>query len=77
MDIFLKKFFPYICNQTVTDMKDTIKTPVSSTGMLIRKPVEAVFEAFVNPEVTTRFWFTHSSGRLEKGQRVQWTWEMS
>lgn len=50
--------------------------PIAKTGMLIRKPVEEVFEAFVNPDVTTRFWFTKSSGRLEAGKEVQWEWEM-
>ena len=50
--------------------------PQSKTGMLIRKPVTEVFTAFVDPAVTTKFWFTKSSGRLEVGQRVQWDWEM-
>jgi uncharacterized protein YndB with AHSA1/START domain len=50
--------------------------PVMNTGMLIRKPAAEVFEAFVNPEVTTKFWFTKSSGRLEAGKSVQWDWEM-
>ncbi len=44
--------------------------------MLIRKPVAEVFEAFINPDITTKFWFTHSSGRLEAGKHVQWDWEM-
>jgi len=44
--------------------------------MLIRKPVKEVFEAFVNPEVTTNFWFTKSTGKLEAGQTVTWEWEM-
>lgn len=44
--------------------------------MLIRKPVEDVFEAFINPEVTTNFWFTKSTGRLEEGKTVTWEWEM-
>jgi uncharacterized protein YndB with AHSA1/START domain len=44
--------------------------------MLIRKPVAEVFEAFVNPEITTKFWFTKSSGRLEAGKQVHWEWEM-
>ena len=39
--------------------------PVMNTGMLIRKPVADVFEAFIDPDVTTKFWFTKSSGRLE------------
>ena len=44
--------------------------------MLIRRPVAEVFEAFVNPEITTKFWFTKSSGRLETGKQVIWEWEM-
>jgi uncharacterized protein YndB with AHSA1/START domain len=50
--------------------------PVVKTAMLIRRPVAEVFEAIVNPEVTTHFWFTRSSGRLEPGAQVQWDWEM-
>jgi uncharacterized protein YndB with AHSA1/START domain len=38
--------------------------------MLIRKPVANVFEAIVNPDITTKFWFTKGSGRLELGK--QW-----
>jgi uncharacterized protein YndB with AHSA1/START domain len=50
--------------------------PVAKTGMVIRKPVAQVFEAFVDPEITTRFWFTRSNGRLEEGKQVRWEWEM-
>ena len=50
--------------------------PITRTGMLIRRPVADVFDAFVNPEVTTKFWFTRSTGRLEAGGQVQWEWEM-
>lgn len=50
--------------------------PVVRSEMLIRKPVEEVFEAFINPEMTRKFWFTKSSGRLEAGKRVLWEWEM-
>ena len=52
------------------------QVPVAKTGMLIRKPVAEVFEAFVNPDITTKFWFTKGSGRLEAGKPVQWEWEM-
>jgi uncharacterized protein YndB with AHSA1/START domain len=52
------------------------QVPVTRTGMLIRKPVAEVFEAFVNPNITTKFWFTKSSERLEAGKQVQWDWEM-
>lgn len=50
--------------------------PVAKAEMLIRKPVAEVFEAFVNPAVTSRFWFTKGSGRLETGKKVRWEWEM-
>jgi uncharacterized protein YndB with AHSA1/START domain len=52
------------------------QAPVMKTGMLIRRPVAEVFEAFVNPEITTQFWFTRSSGKLEPGMQVEWAWEM-
>jgi uncharacterized protein YndB with AHSA1/START domain len=52
------------------------QVPVMKTGMLIRKPAAVVFRAFVDPTVTTQFWFTKSSGRLEVGRTVQWEWEM-
>lgn len=44
--------------------------------MLIRKPVAEVFEAFIDPAITTRFWFTESTGRLQPGKHLTWTWEM-
>jgi len=44
--------------------------------MVIRKPVAEVFEAFVEPAITTKFWFTKSTGKLVPGERVRWTWEM-
>jgi uncharacterized protein YndB with AHSA1/START domain len=52
------------------------KVPAMDTGMLIRKPAPEVFDAFVNPDVTTKLWFTKGSGRLEVGKQVQWAWEM-
>jgi uncharacterized protein YndB with AHSA1/START domain len=44
--------------------------------MLVRRPAAEVFAAFVDPSITTRFWFTKSSGRLEAGKKVRWDWEM-
>jgi uncharacterized protein YndB with AHSA1/START domain len=52
------------------------QVPIAKTAMLIRKPVADVFETFINPDITTKFWFTKSSGRLEVGKQVQWDWEM-
>lgn len=46
------------------------------TQMLIRKPVSTVFQAFIDPSITTNFWFTKSSGQLEVGKTVTWEWEM-
>jgi uncharacterized protein YndB with AHSA1/START domain len=46
------------------------------TQMLIRRPVAEVFEAFIDPEITTNFWFTKSTGRLESGKTVTWFWDM-
>ncbi len=43
--------------------------------MLIRRPVEEVFKAFVDPAVTTKFWFSRSSGSLITGQIVTWSWD--
>lgn len=50
--------------------------PVVKAKMLIRRPVAEVFNAFVDPSVTTRFWFTRSSGRVEPGRELRWDWEM-
>lgn len=49
---------------------------VIETQMMIRKPVALVFNAFIDPLITTKFWFTKSSGPLEEGATVIWEWEM-
>jgi len=50
--------------------------PVAKAAMLVRRPVAQVFEAFVDPAITSKFWFTRGSGRLEPGKTVRWEWEM-
>lgn len=50
--------------------------PVAKTELLIRRPVAEVFEAFIDPAITSRFWFTKGSGRLDTGKRIRWDWEM-
>lgn len=57
-------------------MQQLTHVPVSKTGMLIRKPVGEVFEAFIDPAITSQFWFTKGSARLEASHQVQWEWEM-
>jgi len=54
----------------------TNNIPTVETQMLIRKPASKVFQAFIDPAITTNFWFTKSSGKLEVGKTVTWEWEM-
>lgn len=49
---------------------------IAKAEMLIRCPISKVFNAFINPNETTKFWFTKSTGPLEEGNRVDWIWEM-
>jgi uncharacterized protein YndB with AHSA1/START domain len=50
--------------------------PAVRAGMLIRKPADEVFRAFADPAITTRFWFTKSSGQMTPGAKLRWDWEM-
>lgn len=50
--------------------------PTVETQMLIRKPASAVFQAFIDPQITSNFWFTKSSGPLEINKVITWEWEM-
>lgn len=50
--------------------------PAMKTGMLVRRPPSEVFQAFIDPAITTRFWFTSSSGTMTPGAHLQWVWEM-
>ena len=42
----------------------SIQAPVVTATMLIRRPAAEVYAAFVDPAVTTRFWFSRASGPL-------------
>jgi uncharacterized protein YndB with AHSA1/START domain len=55
---------------------DIQTTPAANVGMLIRRPAAEVFQAFVDPAITSKFWFTKGSGRLQPGAKVHWDWEM-
>jgi len=52
------------------------KAKCAEAQMLIRKPVEEVYEAFINPAITKNFWFTKGSDRLEVDKSITWSWEM-
>ena len=50
--------------------------PVAKIELLIRRPVAQVFDAFVNPDVITKFWFNRTSGPLVAGKSVTWHWDL-
>lgn len=54
----------------------SIENQRAETGMLIRKPAGLVYEAVIDPRITTRFWFTKSTGRLDENIEVTWSWEL-
>jgi uncharacterized protein YndB with AHSA1/START domain len=52
------------------------KIPKMRTQMLIRRPADDVFEAFANPAITSKFWFSKGSAPLRQGAKVTWEWAM-
>jgi uncharacterized protein YndB with AHSA1/START domain len=62
-------------NDLVDDLELT-RIPAVNVGMLIRRPPREVFQALVDPAITTKFWFTKSNGKLVPGAEIQWDWEM-
>jgi uncharacterized protein YndB with AHSA1/START domain len=50
--------------------------PTMRTGLLIRKPPRDVFQAIADPAVTTKIWYTKSSGKMTPGADLLWEWEM-
>lgn len=50
--------------------------PVVRSELLIRRPIAEVFEAFVDPGITSRFWFSRGTARLLAGTELDWHWEM-
>ena len=57
-------------------MTESSNAPAAKAEMLIRRPVAEVFEAFVDPAITSKFWFTAGSDRLDSGREVRWEWKM-
>ena len=50
--------------------------PAVRSELLIRRPVAEVFEAFVDPGITSRFWFNRGTARVIAGTELDWHWEM-
>lgn len=50
--------------------------PAARAQMLIRRPVDEVFEAFIDPQITSKFWFSRGDRRLDEGPSATWHWDM-
>ena len=51
----------------------TLEVDLAATAQtLIHKPVPEVFDAFVNPETMSRFWFTRRDDGLRAGETSAW-----
>jgi uncharacterized protein YndB with AHSA1/START domain len=57
-------------------MPQLTNAPSVDVGVLIRRPPHDVFEALADPSITTRFWYTKSTGRMAEGAQLTWEWEM-
>ncbi|MFI1582946.1 SRPBCC family protein [Embleya sp. NPDC020630] len=51
------------------------RAPAAYACMIVRKPAEDVFRAFADPAVTSRFWYSKSSGPMVAGAELRWEWE--
>jgi uncharacterized protein YndB with AHSA1/START domain len=45
---------------------------VAKAKMLIRRPAAEVFNAFVQPELITKFWLKGTTGPLAQGAQIEW-----
>lgn len=57
-------------------MPDNRETFAARAQMMIRRPPADVFQALIDPAITTHFWFSKGSAPLEIGKKVRWDWEM-
>ena len=57
--------------------ENTSWAPVVEVDMLVRRPASEVWEAFVEPDRICRFWLGRSTGRLEDGASVRWTFKVA
>ncbi len=46
--------------------------PNVQTEIVIRCPVAAAFLAFTKPDITSKFWFTASTGEVQEGAELTW-----
>ncbi|MFB7639868.1 SRPBCC family protein [Peribacillus butanolivorans] len=46
-----------------------------TTKFKILKPVNEVFEAIVDPEKMSNYWFSSGTGRVEQGKTITWRYD--
>ncbi|REF00679.1 uncharacterized protein YndB with AHSA1/START domain [Thermomonospora umbrina] len=51
------------------------QAPAAYACMIVRRSAEEVFQAFADPAVTRRFWYSKSSGPMVAGAKLRWEWE--
>ena len=56
-------------------MSQTAEPGTVRLHRILAAPPERVYRAFVDPAVTTRFWFSRASGPLQPGATVLWYWD--
>ncbi|WP_426756737.1 SRPBCC family protein [Myxococcus sp. Y35] len=59
----------------MSSTQDMQGAPVAKATMMIRRPAAEVFAAFVDPAITTKFWFSRGSEPLRPGGTAQWFWD--
>ena len=52
------------------------KVPSVKVGMLVRREPAEVFKAIADPGITSKIWYTKSSGKMTPGAELLWEWEM-
>ena len=53
----------------------TENTITAKVQMGILKPAGEIFEAIVDPEIMNKYFISTSTGRIESGKSITWTWE--
>lgn len=57
------------------ERKIPIMNTTITTKMKINKPVSEVFEAIVDPEKMSGYWFSSGTSRVEQGKTITWKYE--
>jgi uncharacterized protein YndB with AHSA1/START domain len=63
-------------NSMTTGTLELTKVPSVKVGMRIRRKPAEVFQAIVDPVITSTIWYTKSSGKMTPGAELLWEWEM-